>query len=47
MPEELFIVEKYTGFNRFRGKYRTAHSPFQRSVDASDLPSEGRRESAA
>jgi nitrate/nitrite transport system ATP-binding protein len=23
-PDELFVIEKYTGFNRFRKKYRTA-----------------------
>jgi hypothetical protein len=25
--DELFVIEKYTGFNRFRKKYRTAHLP--------------------
>jgi hypothetical protein len=23
--EELFVVEKYTGLNRFRGRYRRKH----------------------
>ena len=25
--EEIFIIEKYTGFNRFRGKYRKSETP--------------------
>ncbi len=29
--EELFVIEKYTGFNRFRGKFRKQPPP----VDAS------------
>ena len=31
-PEEIFIIEKYTGFNRFRRKYRERQAPAQ-SVD--------------
>ena len=25
MPDELYVIEKYTGFNRFRKKYRRSH----------------------
>jgi nitrate ABC transporter ATP-binding subunit len=32
-PDELFIIEKYTGFNRFRKRY---HKPQIESVDHSD-----------
>lgn len=28
-PEELFVIEKYTGFNRFRGRYRTRQVSFE------------------
>lgn len=31
-PEELFVIEKYTGFNRFRRKYRKRQAPAE-SVD--------------
>jgi ABC-type multidrug transport system ATPase subunit len=27
--DELFVVEKYTGFNRFRKKYRRLHAPVE------------------
>ena len=27
--DELFVVEKYTGFNRFRKKYRWVHEPLE------------------
>jgi nitrate ABC transporter ATP-binding subunit len=32
-PEELFIIEKYTGFNRFRKKYRTPHGAVEEPSD--------------
>lgn len=50
-PEELFVVEKYTGFNRFRGKYQIAAASLHACPGTRDLSSQARapvrRESAA
>ena len=32
--EEVFIIEKYTGFNRFRGKYRCPDTTAKRLVNS-------------
>ncbi len=39
-PEELFVIEKYTGFNRFRGKYRNPAPRWQSSGRANAVSTE-------
>jgi nitrate/nitrite transport system ATP-binding protein len=37
-PQDLFVIEKYTGFNRFRRKYRKRHAPAELVGDLNEAP---------
>jgi hypothetical protein len=37
-PEELFVIEKFTGFNRFRRKYRRPQAMAEFVGDLSEVP---------
>jgi ABC-type proline/glycine betaine transport system ATPase subunit len=37
-PEDLFFIEKYTGFNRFRRKYRKPHALAEFADDLNEAP---------